>query len=334
MAGSEWWRRYSFILWMAVAVAFAAAFPDVGAPEGLLKTDRWNWALVSALFLISGLLLPPESLGAAISRWRLHLFVQGVSLVLIPALFWLTAKLLGSAGMHPSLVLGLLFLGALSTTTTSAVVMVRSCGGDEAAAVFNAVLGSLLGVIVSPWIILITTGRSGSLPLLPVMSKLALQVILPLLIGQAIRVRAAGAVSRFRIQFSRISLTFLLVLVWIVMCAGFQRGFDASIAQISLVMISVIILHGVALGVAFHLSGWRGFGLNRANRTAAMICSTQKSAVLGLPLLLLVFGGENHLGLIVLPLLIYHPFQLIAASLLVPRLALWNQEMEPGKGYS
>jgi sodium/bile acid cotransporter 7 len=322
---ASWPRRYGFVLGIFAAVALAAIQPHLGAPSGPLHTGAWNWAIASALFLISGLVIRTAELPRALADWRLHLFTQGFSLGVLPALFWVAAALLGAAGLDRALCLGLVFLGILSTTTTSGVVLTRTAGGDEAGALFNATLGSVLGVVVSPALLLFCTGKAGSLPFLPMVGKLVAQVLIPLGVGQALQAAAPGAVARLRPQLGRASLWLLLVLIWAVMCMGFDKGFGASAGQLAVVGFATVLLHAAALGLAFAASGWGAWRFTRPGRTAALIGSTQKSAAMGMPLLLIAFAHDPSLGLIALPLIIYHPLQMVSASLLAPRLERWNR---------
>jgi solute carrier family 10 (sodium/bile acid cotransporter), member 7 len=321
--------RYGFLLGIIAVVALAALYPHLGAPGGPLRIGSWNWAIASALFLISGLVIRGSDVPRALADWRLHLFTQGFSLGVLPALFWLTAVLLAAAGLDRALCLGLIFLGALSTTTTSGVVLTRTAGGDEAGALFNATLGSVLGVGVSPALLLLCTGKAGSLPFLPMVGKLVAQVLIPLAAGQVLQWTFPGLVARWRPRLSRVSLWLLLVLVWTVMCMGFDKGFRASPGQLAAAALATFLLHACALGLAYSASGWGAWRFSRGRRTAALICSTQKSAALGMPLLLIAFAHDPALGLIALPLLIYHPLQMVAASLMAPALERWNRAGDP-----
>jgi sodium/bile acid cotransporter 7 len=62
-----------------------------------------------------------------------------------------------------------------------------------------------------------------------------------------------------------------------------------------------------------------------------VICSTQKTVALGLPLVRIVFAGDPDLGALILPLLAYHLLQLMVASAAAPWWRRWNRE-EPEQG--
>jgi sodium/bile acid cotransporter 7 len=319
-----WWRKHGFLLALAGAALAAALRPEWGSSTGFLHADRWNVYIVTALFFISGLTLRTADVPAAVADWRLHVFTQGFNLVFLPALFWAAAKALSAAGVDAALCTGLIVLGALSTTTASGVVLTRAAGGDEIGALFNAVLGSLLGVAVSPALILLMTGHYGSGLLEPIMKPLALQVMVPLAAGQAFQYLAGKTVTRMRPCLGPIGQGLLALLVWTVLCGAFARGRGAPAGEMAAAAATVGILHVTALGAAFFSSGWRPWRLTRPRRTAGIICGTQKSAALGVPLLYILFKGKPALGIILLPLLIYHPLQIAVASFLTPRFHRWN----------
>tara|TARA_B100000780_G_scaffold229848_1_gene169509 strand:+ start:31 stop:423 length:393 start_codon:yes stop_codon:yes gene_type:complete len=63
----------------------------------------------------------------------------------------------------------------------------------------------------------------------------------------------------------------------------------------------------------------------RKDIVALMFSGSHKSLTLGMPILMAMFG-ESVPAFIVLPLLVYHPSQIILGSLLAPRCAQFIQE--------
>lgn len=50
----------------------------------------------------------------------------------------------------------------------------------------------------------------------------------------------------------------------------------------------------------------------------------------GIPILKIVFGSSEHLSSMTLPLLVYHPTQILLGSALVPFLHSWVHQLPPG----
>jgi sodium/bile acid cotransporter 7 len=65
----------------------------------------------------------------------------------------------------------------------------------------------------------------------------------------------------------------------------------------------------------------RALGLNREDTIAAAFCAPQKTIASGIPLAKAIFGAHPGLGLILLPILFYHPLQLIVCGVLADRFA-------------
>lgn len=55
-------------------------------------------------------------------------------------------------------------------------------------------------------------------------------------------------------------------------------------------------------------------------RVMGLFGCTQKTIALGIPLILAIFGNSDNVGMYTLPVLIWHPMQLVVGSTLAPRL--------------
>jgi sodium/bile acid cotransporter 7 len=65
--------------------------------------------------------------------------------------------------------------------------------------------------------------------------------------------------------------------------------------------------------------------LPRPDLIAARCCAPQKTLASGVPMAKIIFGAHPGLGLILLPVLLYHPLQLIVCGALASR---WGREGE------
>ena len=65
------------------------------------------------------------------------------------------------------------------------------------------------------------------------------------------------------------------------------------------------------------------FGLSREDKIAAMFCGSKKTLASGVPMAKLIFGAHPGLGLILLPIMIYHPLQLVICGVLAQR---WTKQ--------
>ena len=105
----------------------------------------------------------------------------------------------------------------------------------------------------------------------------------------------------------------------------------------------ILFLQGLAMAVERMKSGaanWRlhliiqsfTFLLQRDDFIAALFCSVKKTLAMGVPLAQLIFGAKGNLGLILLPIMFYHPFQLFIFGLLADYFSAQNPAVSVGAG--
>ncbi|XP_053259165.1 sodium/bile acid cotransporter 7 isoform X7 [Podarcis raffonei] len=182
----------------------------------------------------------------------------------------------------------------------------------EAAAIFNSAFGSFL------------LGSSSSVPFSSIFSQLFMTVVVPLIIGQIVRRYIKEWLERKKPPFGAISSCVLLMIIYTTFCDTFSNP-NIDLDKFSLIII-VFIIFSVQLGfmlLTFFFSTRKNSGFTPADTVAIIFCSTHKSLTLGIPMLKIVFEGYEHLSLISVPLLIYHPAQILLGSVLVPTIKSW-----------
>ena len=346
-----------FIVAMASVVALAWAMPWIGVRNGPMKPEILiDRGATNTLFILSGLALPLRDLGKAVGAIRLNLMVQGFSLGAMPLLM---AGLVGLLRRYFPLLLhgdtldGLVVMACMPTTVNMCVVLTGTANGNVAGAVFNAVLGNLLGVVVTPlWLLHFLKGRgilsssvlsassvaaSGTLSAPPTISaasilkKISVKVMLPLGIGIA-----AGSMfpalrqfrARWKKKFARASELLLLSIIFTTFCDTFVTGSingtaEKGYSQIGILLVLLPAIHLFSMALVFFLaapslSPLPGLGLlpRREDQATAMICATQKTVALGIPLLKALIPDAPSLSRLSAPLLLYHPLQLLIDSTL------------------
>ena len=285
--------------------------------------DWLKKGFIAAIFLGSGLALRSKELLRGLGHWRLHLFIQGFSLVITALMCWGLDQLWRSIGLDPGIRLGLLVLGALPTTVTSCVALTAAAGGNQAGALVNASLGNLLGVIITPlWLIAVADAGEQPIDLLPTLQKLGILVIAPLLLGQVIQALLGQRLSiERRKQCSKMGQVLLLGVMYISFQYAFHHGTAMNWGAVAATSLICIALHGLWLLMPWYGALLPPFRLNPGDRCCALICSSQKTLAFGLPLIAICFPQHPALALIALPILIYHPLQLLIGAGLAPILA-------------
>ncbi|GDY14605.1 bile acid:sodium symporter [Planctomycetota bacterium] len=316
---SLWFKRHWFVIGLVLAVAVGALWPALGANDSLLFPKVSIHLAIAVAFAIVGLTLPTTQLRSAIGLWKGHLAIQVFSFAVMPALAWLVAAAVEP--LDPGLATGVRILGCLPTTIATAALFTRTAGGDEALALCNTTLGNLVGVVVTPALIVLIAERSGALDLGGAIAQIARDVVVPFAIGQSIRwpwVRRSGEPPAWLRQIPNVCVLIIVLLVFAgsVNSGGFEVG-----ASLALAFGAAAVLFSAGSLFAWWWAGWRGFGLGRGQRIAVLFCASQKTLAVGVPLIAVLFAGDPRLALLTLPVLLYHLVQLVAGGIIAARMA-------------
>jgi len=65
----------------------------------------------------------------------------------------------------------------------------------------------------------------------------------------------------------------------------------------------------------------RALGFAPSERITALFCGSKKTLASGVPMARVIFGAAPGLGLILLPIMLYHPLQLMVGGWLAARFA-------------
>ncbi|XP_058855446.1 sodium/bile acid cotransporter 7 isoform X4 [Acipenser ruthenus] len=126
-------RKEWFIIGIVLVITFARLEPSVGVKGGPLKPEiSITYIAVSAIFFNSGLSLKTEELTSALMHVKLHLFVQIFTLVFFPAAIWLFLQILSLTTINEWLLKGLQTVGCMPPPVSSAVILTKAVGGNEA----------------------------------------------------------------------------------------------------------------------------------------------------------------------------------------------------------
>ncbi|MFA6960044.1 MAG: bile acid:sodium symporter family protein [Opitutaceae bacterium] len=309
-----------FMVGMAVAVALAWIFPAFGSPGGALHPELLNKLGVALIFFLNGVSLSFAAMKAGALRWPVHVAVQTTTYVIFPLVGILLTAVVGG-WISPELAIGFFYLCAVPSTVSSSVAMTAAARGNVPVAVFNATLSSVIGIVATPLLIgwrLHTAG--GGIPMDKVILDLVLWLLLPMVLGQLSRRWLAEWARKSKKLIHGVDRGTILLIIYTSFCDSITRGIwsgrnDAVITAV----IGSLVLFGVVFYVIGAISTAAGF--NVEDRIAAIFCGSKKSIAAGIPMAQLIFAGDPRLGIILLPLMIYHPLQLIICAALAGRWA-------------
>jgi len=262
---------------------------------------------------------------SALFQVHLHTFIQTFTMIFIPLFMQFVAMVMTNHQLLTGMLInGFIVVSCMPPPVSSAVILTKTVGGNEAAAIFNSALGSFLGIFVSPVLILMTLGLAGDVPFGKIFLQLCATVVVPIIAGQLIRPRIVNWMEAKKPPFGTVASATLLLIIYSAFCDTFSNE-DISLPRSELltVLVCVVLIQLTLLYTVFYVtqSSWCRF--SRADVVAAMYCSTHKSLTLGIPMLKIMYSGDPNLSFITIPLLMYHPCQILLGGIIAPKLKVW-----------
>ncbi len=306
---------------MLAAVGVASFAPEWGRSEGPLHLGQVTDIGVFLLFFLHGMGLSTDSLKAGASRWRLHLLVQGCTYVLFP-LWWAVLALLVGRWVPHDLLMGFFYLAVLPSTVSSSVAMTAMARGHVAAAVLNATLSTLLGVFITPLLVSLVVGSVGNgagMDVGDTMLKVARMLLLPFVVGHLLRPWLGAVFARIKRYTTVFDRGVIVLLVW--------AAFSDSVADGLWSRHGLGLLIQAGVGVVLFLlpmlwvTRWiaRRQGMPVEDEIVAVFCGSKKTLASGMPMAKLLFGGSAAMGVLVLPIMLYHQLQLFVCAVMARR---------------
>jgi sodium/bile acid cotransporter 7 len=229
----------------------------------------------------------------------------------------------GLAGrLEIDILLGLFLLTALPSTVSSSVALVGVARGNVPAAVFNASLSGLAGVVLTPLLVsgVTTIGGSG-LSLGAAIIDVAMTLLLPFAVGQAVRPLLASRAARFKRAITRLDRGVILLIIYGAFSRSTAEGLWARTESMTLAVLALIVLILFAVMMLVMTQAARAIRLSPADQITAVFCGSQKSLANGAPLAAILFADHPSLGIILMPTLLYHQLQLLVGASLARRYA-------------
>lgn len=310
-----------FILALMSMILLAWLWPQVGEKNSAFPLAEIANYGVSFIFFFYGLRLDLEKLKAGLRNWPLHLVVHFTTFIAFPLLV-LTGKLLFENSTNRLLWLGIFFLASLPSTVSSSVVMVSIAGGNLPAAIFNASISSLLGVFITPlWMSTVLHASSSNNGLGQIMAKLVLQVVVPVLIGMLLHRRWGSFAEKYKKKLRYFDQSIILLIVYTSFCESFAKKMFTGFSISHIIILGAGMIGLFLLIYMLVMTTSRILKFNREDSITAVFCGSKKSLVHGTVMSKVLFAGSDIVGIILLPLMLYHALQLITASIIAQSMA-------------
>lgn len=298
-------------------LALGLLLPVSGRPAEIL--DLVTTVGIFVLFFGYGARLSAAETRSGLKNWKLHLSILVTTFVVFPVLA-LPLLAVPDSILSAPIRVGLIFLCLVPSTVQSSITFTSLAGGNVAAAMVSATASNVLGVLITPLLAMafIPTASGGSIGFEQVWG-VVVQLLLPFVLGQLSRVVTAGFMARHRTRLKFLDQAVIMLIVYgsfsELRVSGVWR--QIQLGDLALLVPLAAALLGLMFWFTWEMGGWLGFP--REDRIALMFCGTKKSLATGVPMASVLFPGAT-VGVLVIPLMLYHQAQLLVSSALATRL--------------
>ncbi len=314
-----------FIVTLVAVVLAASILPCRGV--GAVIFEWLADAGIVLLFFMHGAKLSREAVVGGMLNWRLHLATLGVTFCVFPILGLCVVKL---PWLDSSLLSGLLYLSLLPSTVQSSIAFTSMAKGNVPAAVCAATLSNLLGIFITPFLVAMLMQLPGVETQVSwgAVKKIALQLLLPFIVGHLLRPVIGAWVDRNKKLVGRLDRGSILLVVYTAFSAAVIDGLWSKVSLWSLVVLFVVccVMLSIVFATCWVLGRW--LRLIREDAIVLFFCGSKKSLASGVPMAGTLFPAAQ-VGLIILPIMVFHQIQLIACALIARRLGEGMPAAEP-----
>ncbi len=316
--------KQNIFLFLLVMMIIAGKFvPYKESYNEVFNLEKFiDWG-IAGIFLLYGLKLNLKEMMKAIFNWKLHMVIQLGTFVLFPFLVFLFYGFFKES-LYFTIWLSVFFLASLPSTVSSSVVMVSIAKGNVTSAIFNASISGLIGIVMTPLLMsfFFTSEKSEeSGDLMQIFYELLKKVILPIVLGLLFNSFLKKWVIKYSKWIAEFDRLIILLIVYESFSAAFMNQIFSSV-PISVFLIlaaSVILLFFVIYEIIKFVA--KKLKFNREDTITATFCGSKKSLVHGSLFVMILGIPESQKVLFLLPVMIYHSFQLFYVSWLANRLS-------------
>ena len=318
----SFFKRHWFLFGMAAALAAGYLLPQGG--QSLRESSFAIPLLVAVVLGISGFTLDTSRLLAQAKNLWAVLLTLATTYAVAPLAAYALAKAWGPEISGPGsdgafFLEAMMILAAQAGTLASALAMTSIARGNQELALLLTVLSSILTAVLTPLVLELSLGEIVEVPFGRIMLRITWVVVLPVFAGQIAR--------RFLWQQARGVLPAIRVLPRLIILSFLYTGFCAATARLGEAPDLALRFLGACLCLHLALLAWtwlssRAMGMPPENRTAVILCGSQKTLPNGIYIWTRFFAANPYGAL---PLALYHVVQLLVDTLLLRRLEAANR---------
>ena len=271
---------------------------------------------IAVLFFLHGAKLSREAVIEGVLHWRMHALVFIFTFLIFPLIGLLSRPVLEPV-LGQQLYWGFLFMCFLPSTVQSSIAFTSMAKGNVAGAVCSASFSNIIGMFITPILVSYFILGQSQHDFDPTKSivQITLLLLVPFILGQLLRPFIFPQMRKFPSVVKVFDQGSILMVVYGAFSSAVVAGLWQQVSGITLIYLTLAcsVLLTVVMLLALYLPKWLGF--NQADQITIFFCSSKKTLASGVPMAQILFIGQP-LGMIVLPIMIFHQIQLMVCGVI------------------
>lgn len=207
--------------------------------------------------------------------------------------------------------------------------MVNIAGGNLPSAIFNASISGVIGIILTPtWMSLFLDQQATGFEFSGVIRDLVIQILIPVALGLIMHRWWGKWAQRNRSRISLFDKSVILAIVYRSFSDSFTNDIFSSIPNLSLLVLGAVVISLFFLVFEGTKQLNKLLKFNREDRITVLFCGSKKSLVHGSVMVGVLFAGTTEGSLFLVPVMIYHAFQLFYISLVARK---YSRDIAPSR---
>ncbi|MCH7337091.1 bile acid:sodium symporter family protein [Acinetobacter sp. NIPH 2699] len=310
-----------FLVAMVVLATFLPVSGQIASYFNILTT-----VAIAILFFLHGAKLSREAVVEGMLHWKMHALVFAFTFLLFPAIGLMARPILEPL-LGQQLYWGFLFMCFLPSTVQSSIAFTSMAKGNVAGAVCSASFSNIIGMIITPILVsyfILGQSQHGFDPTQSII-QITLLLLVPFILGQLLRPYIFPAMLKRPSLVKVFDQGSILMVVYGAFSSAVVAGLWQQVSGLTLLylILACSVLLTIVMLLALYVPKWLGF--NQADQVTIFFCSSKKTLASGVPMAQILFIGQP-LGMIVLPIMIFHQIQLMVCGIIANHWSKTRQE--------
>lgn len=328
--------KHFLVLGLLLAIVLGAAAPVLGATVASWRicgalgcVGGMQTICVVVIFLITGLTLKTDEVKKALTAWPDGLYGVIAILFITPLLALMPSEL---SFLPREFQIGFILFCSMPTTINSGVALVTAGKGNVALALLLTVTSNLLGVFTVPFFLSLLLNVSDiKIDPGPLLVKLLLMILLPLIMGKAIRdmsKRVQAWLKRHKQLVSNTSSFFLCLIPWMKLSESNTALRSLSWEAVLGLIACGLVIHTIYLIFNYSVAHCI-LGTELSLKKAVVVMCSQKTLPMAMTVLAFFPTTLGEPGLIAIPCIVTHLTQIFMDAFIVAKWATAKEEQPP-----